>query len=188
MRIDQMEFLKKSLERAAFAMHHVKPYANDKEREKNEIKDGINKIQEALSSITSVGEMFLGMLLDDMKVKNISSIPVQEVNGADLFVLDDKGNTKQILRPEKPKGEDDWEREVAELNGTLGEPKDEGLIPFCIEELKKLNKRLEDYSPSNPEIQELAIQEVAFRLALEMRVQNNVLIMALRALMGKTEK
>ena len=192
MKFNQIEFLKRSLERAAFAMHHVKPYANNKEREKNEIRDGIDKIQEALSSITSAGEMFLGMLLDDMKaedgLKKITDIPIQEVNGTDVFVLDERGDIKQILRTKKPKEGDDWEREVAELNGTLGEPKGEGLIPFCIEELERLNKRLEDYSPSNPEIQELAIQEVVFRLALEMRVQNNVLIMALRALMGKTEK
>ena len=66
--------------------------------------------------------------------------------------------------------------------------KEEGLIPFCIEELKKLNKKLEDYSPSNSEMQKLTIQEVVFRLALEMRVQNNISIMALRVLMGKTEK
>lgn len=83
---------------------------------------------------------------------------------------------------------DDWEREVAELNGTLGKPKDQGLIPFCIEELERLNKKLEDYSPSNSEMQKLTIQEVVFRLALEMRVQNNVLIMALKHLMGETEK
>ena len=149
MRIDQIEFLKKNLERAAFAMHHVKPYANDKEREKNEIKDGINKIQEALSSITSVGEMFLGMLLDDMKaedgLKKVTDISIQEVKG-------------------------------------------EGLIPFCVEELERLNEKLQGYTPFNPEIQELAIQEVAFRLAIEMQIQNTVLIMALRALMGKIEK
>ena len=149
MRIDQIEFLKKNLERAAFAMHHVKPYANDKEREKNEIKDGINKIQEALSSITSVGEMFLGMLLDDMKaedgLKKVTDISIQEVKG-------------------------------------------EGLISFCVEELKRLNEKLQGYTPFNPEIQECTMQEVIHRLAIEMQIQNNVLIMALRALMGKTEK
>ena len=85
---------------------------------------------------------------------------------------------------------DDWEREVAELNGTRREPREDEawIIPFCIEELKKLNKKLEDYSPSNSEMQKLTIQEVVFRLALEMRVQNNVLIMALKHLMGETEK
>lgn len=85
---------------------------------------------------------------------------------------------------------DDWEREVRELNDTRREPREDEawIIPFCIEELKKLNKKLEDYSPSNSEMQKLTIQEVVFRLALEMRVQNNVLIMALRHLMGETEK
>lgn len=56
------------------------------------------------------------------------------------------------------------------------------VIPFCVEELKKLNKKLEDYSPSNPEIQEFTMQEVVFRLALEMRVQNNIMAQALLAL------
>lgn len=85
---------------------------------------------------------------------------------------------------------DDWEREVRELNDTRREPRENEawIIPFCIEELKKLNKKLEDYSPSNSEMQKLTIQEVVFRLALEMRVQNNVLIMALKHLMGETEK
>ncbi len=85
---------------------------------------------------------------------------------------------------------DDWEREVRELNDTRREPREDEawIIPFCIEELKKLNKKLEDYSPSNSEMQKLTIQEVVFRLALEMRVQNNVLIMALKHLMGETEK
>ena len=83
---------------------------------------------------------------------------------------------------------DDWEREVAELNGTLGKPKDQGLIPFCIEELERLNEKLQGYTPFNPEIQECTMQEVIHRLATEMQIQNNVLIMALRALMGKTEK
>lgn len=85
---------------------------------------------------------------------------------------------------------DDWKREVRELNDTRREPREDEawIIPFCIEELKKLNKKLEDYSPSNSEMQKLTIQEVVFRLALEMRVQNNVLIMALKHLMGETEK
>lgn len=174
MRIDQIEFLKKNLERAAFAMHHVKPYANDKEREKNEIKDGINKIQEALSSITSVGEMFLGVLLDDMKaedgLKKVTDISIQEVNGADVFVLDEKGDVKQILRPEKPKDEEAW------------------VIPFCIGELEKLNKKLTEYTPFNPELKKLTIEEVIYKLSLEMQIQNHVLMTALRHLMGETEK
>ena len=83
---------------------------------------------------------------------------------------------------------DDWEREAAELNGTLGKPKDQGLIPFCIEELERLNEKLQGYTPFNPEIQESTMQEVIHRLAIEMQIQNNVLIMALKHLMGETEK
>lgn len=105
--------------------------------------------------------------MDDVKAKGI---PVQEVNGADVLVLDEKGDIKQILRPEKPKDQEAW------------------IIPFCIEELKKLNKELEDYSPSSPELAGLDVREVVFRLALEMRVQNNVLMTALRHLMGGSDE
>jgi hypothetical protein len=159
MRFDQLEFLKKSLERAAFAMHHVKSYVSDKEREKNEIKDGINKIEDALSSITSVGECFLGMLMDDMKAKE----------------------------------QDSWEQEVEELSGTLTRSKQKEdpeawVIPFCISELGKLNKKLGEYTPSNPELAELTIQEIVCKLSIEMQIQNNVLMTALRHLMGKTPR
>ena len=66
--------------------------------------------------------------------------------------------------------------------------KEEGLIPFCIEEFERLNKKLQDYARSNPELEKLSIQEIVSRLALEMQIQNNISIMALRVLMGKTEK
>lgn len=160
MRIDQIEFLKKNLERAAFAMHHVKPYANDKEREKNKIKDGINKIQEALRSITSVGEMFLGMLLDDMKVKDIPN--------------------EQTLRPEKPK-EEFWEQEY-------GYKYEKPTIPLCIENLKKMEIRLSDYVLHNRNFSRRTPEEMIYKILEEMRLQNAVLKTALRHLMGETEK
>ena len=103
----------------------------------------------------------------NMKAKNI---PVQEINGADVFVLDEKGDVKQILRPEKPKDEEAW------------------VIPFCIGELEKLNKKLTEYTPFNPELKKLTIEEVIYKLSLEMQIQNHVLMTALRHLMGETEK
>lgn len=66
--------------------------------------------------------------------------------------------------------------------------KEEGLISFCIEEFERLNKKLQDYTSSNPGLEKLTIQEVVSRLALEMQIQNNISIMALRALMGESKK
>lgn len=65
--------------------------------------------------------------------------------------------------------------------------KDEGacVIPFCISELQKLNKKLEEYAPSNPELAELTIQNVILRLSIEMQIQNDILIRALRHLHEK---
>lgn len=114
-----------------------------------------------------------------------------------LNIIEEKEKTIQrlesklsiaLLKLLKLKLMDDWEREVGELNCTLGESKEKEqdeeawIIPFCIEELKKLNKKLEDYSPSSPELAELDVREVVFRLALEMRVQNNIMAQALLAL------
>lgn len=62
------------------------------------------------------------------------------------------------------------------------------VIPFCINELQKLNKKLEEYTPFNPNLAELTIQEVVYKLSIEMQMQNYVLMTALRHLMGKTEK
>lgn len=62
------------------------------------------------------------------------------------------------------------------------------IIPFCITELERLNKKLEDYAPSNPEIAGLTIQDVVYRLTMEMRTQNQVLMMALKALELKNEQ
>jgi len=60
------------------------------------------------------------------------------------------------------------------------------IIPFCIKELEKLNKALEEeYAPS--EIQGIPYQEVIYRLTIEMRKQNQVLMMALKALELKNE-
>lgn len=61
------------------------------------------------------------------------------------------------------------------------------IIPFCITELERLNKNLEDYVPSNPEMAGLTIQDVVYRLTMEMRTQNQVLMMALKALELKNE-
>ena len=66
--------------------------------------------------------------------------------------------------------------------------KEEGLISFCIEEFERLNKKLQDYTSSNPGLEKPTIQEVVSRLALEMQIQNNISIMALRALMGESKK
>ena len=62
------------------------------------------------------------------------------------------------------------------------------VIPFCISELQNLNKKLREYTPSNPELAKLTVQEVVYKLSIEMQIQNNVLMTALRHLMGKTEK
>jgi hypothetical protein len=94
---------------------------------------------------------------------------------------------------EKSEEKDPWEQEVEELRGTLtrSKQKEENeawVIPFCISELGKLNKKLGEYTPSNPELAELTIQEIVCKLSIEMQIQNNVLMTALRHLMGKTEK
>jgi hypothetical protein len=93
---------------------------------------------------------------------------VQEISRNAVFVLDEKKQIKQIL---------DFKKE-----------QDEGIIPFCIDELKKLNEKLEDYSPSNPELAELDVREVVFRLALEMHRQNQALMTALKHLAGKEDE
>lgn len=62
------------------------------------------------------------------------------------------------------------------------------VIPSCIEELLGSNKRLREYTPSNPEIQELTIQRVVCNLAIEMQIQNNTLMTALRHLMEESKK
>jgi hypothetical protein len=175
MRFDQLEFLKKSLERAAFAMHHVKSYVSDKEREKNEIKDGINKIEDALSSITSVGECFLGMLIDDMKAKEQDSWEqeVEELSGT-------------LTRSKRE--EESWKQEYGYEYGRTKEENEAWVIPFCIEELLRINKKLREYTPSNPELAELTIQEIVCKLSIEMQIQNNVLMTALRHLMGEAPR
>jgi len=114
---------------------------------------------------------------------------------------------------EKNEEEDPWEREVEELSGTLTRSKREEEpwkqeysyeygrtieIPktkkegeewqvSCIEELLRLNKRLGEYTPSNPELAELTIQEIVCKLSIEMQRQNQVLMTALRHLMGKND-
>lgn len=160
MRIDQIEYLKKNLQDTVFGLFQRERYANNKEQEKNELRDKVSSIQDALGSIIAVAETFLGMLMEDMKVKNI---PVQEISRNAVFVLDEKNQIKQIL---------DFKKEQDET----------WIIPFCIEELKKLNKKLEDYAPSNPELEKLSIQEIVSRLALEMQMQNNIMAQALLAL------
>jgi len=59
------------------------------------------------------------------------------------------------------------------------------VIPFCINELQKLNKKLEEYTPFNPNLAELTIQEVVYKLSIEMQMQNYVLMTALRHLHEK---
>ena len=142
MRIDQVEYLKKGLQDTVFGLFQRERYANNKEQEKNELRDKVSSIQDALGSITAVAETFLGMLVENMKARESK---------------------------EKEQGEKE-------------------LIPFCIEEFERLNKKLQDYTPSNPELEKLTIREVVYRLALEMQIQNNISIMALKALMGKTNE
>ena len=166
MRIDQIEYLKKNLQDTVFGLFQRERYANNKEQEKNELRDKVSSIQDALGSIIAVAETFLGMLMEDMKVKNI---PVQKISRNAVFVLDEENQIKQILDFKKEQGEKE-------------------LIPFCIEEFERLNKKLQDYTPSNPELEKLTIQEVVSRLALEMQIQNNISIMALRALMGESSE
>ena len=56
------------------------------------------------------------------------------------------------------------------------------VIPFCISELEKLNKKLAEYTPFNPELKKLTIEEVICRLAQEMQTQNSIMAQALLAL------
>jgi hypothetical protein len=174
MRFDQLGFLKKKMESAAY----------------DAWLDKIENIQDLLRSIASTAECFLGMLMDDMKAKDI---PIQKVNQNDLFVLDDKGSLKQILRVGEPKEEDPWKQEYGYEYGRsieIPKTKKEGQEwqISCIEELLRSNKRLREYTPSNPELAKLTIQEIVYKLSIEMQIQNNVLMTALRHLMGKTEK
>ena len=59
------------------------------------------------------------------------------------------------------------------------------VIPFCISELQGLNKKLQDYTPSDPELAKLDVRDVVLRLSIEMQIQNNVLMTALRHLHEK---
>jgi hypothetical protein len=104
-----------------------------------------------------------------------------------------KSLADRIRSLEKSKEQDSWEQEVEELSGTLTRSKQKQdpeawVIPFCISELQNLNKKLSEYTPSNPELAKLTVQEVVYKLSIEMQIQNNVLMTALRHLMGKTEK
>jgi hypothetical protein len=90
----------------------------------------------------------------------------------------------------KVKEEDLWKQEYGyEYGRTIEIPKtkkegEEWQIS-CIEELLRSNKRLREYTPSNPELAELDVRDVVFGLSIEMQVQNSVLMTALRHLMGK---
>jgi hypothetical protein len=61
------------------------------------------------------------------------------------------------------------------------------VIPYCISELEKFNRALVDFRPSNPELAELPVQDVVYRLTLEMHRQNQALMTALRHLHEKTK-
>lgn len=124
----------------------------EKEQELKSVKLVIEGKEKAIQRLES-------MLMDGEQGKGI---PVQEISRNAVFVLDEKQQIKQIL---------DFKKE-----------QDEGIISSCIEELKKSNERLEDYSPSNPELAGLDVRDVVFRLALEMRVQNSIMVQALLAL------
>ena len=66
MRIDQVEYLKKNLQDTLFWLFQRERYANNKEQEKNELRDKVSSIQDALGSITAVAETFLGMLVENI--------------------------------------------------------------------------------------------------------------------------
>jgi hypothetical protein len=99
-----------------------------------------------------------------------------------LEIINEKEKTIQRL---ELKLMDDGEREAAELNCTLGKSKEKGqgedwVIPFCLNELRKMNKRLMELS--NPEMQEMTMRSVIFMLSSEMQMQNNIMAQSLLAL------
>jgi hypothetical protein len=176
MKFEQLEFLKKKMEAVAPGISGRSYYTYDKGQKEKELMDRVGNVQDMLRSMASVADCFLGMLMDDMKVKDNLELqkpiefPVQEVNQNDVFILDNKGCLKQILRPVESK---DIEASI---------------LPYCISELQKLNKKLMEYTPSNPELAGLTIEKIVCKLSIEMQIQNNVLMTAFRHLMGKTDE
>lgn len=59
------------------------------------------------------------------------------------------------------------------------------ILPYCISELEKFSKNLGEYTPSNPELAELDMRDVVFRLSMAIQVQNHFLMTALRHLHEK---
>jgi hypothetical protein len=131
---------------------------------------------------------------DDMKAKDN---PIQEINQNDLFVLDSKGNLKQILRLVEPKDQQvlrqefeleynkaieiakgkDWQHAMFQQYGLRdGKPptgNDAWVIPYCIDELLKANEEL---------------KQDTSKLSLGVQKSNRAFMVALRHLMGETPR
>lgn len=160
MRIDQIEFLRKEFDKAYWKLFQKSNSSN----QSTAMAENIVGIRSGLADMASIFGSALKVIEDDMKVKDIPNIPIQEI--------------PSVLTKEH-------EHTMAQHYGVAdGIPKNrDWVISYCIETLLRSNKRLREYTPSNPET-----QEVVSRLASEMQTQNNVLMTALRHLMEKTDE
>jgi hypothetical protein len=168
MRFDQLEFLKKQMQRAALEIWQIKPYVHNKDREKNELSDRVENIQKVLGLIASTAECFLGMLMDDMKVK------------------DNPESQKPIEI--QAKEEEPWKQEYGYEYGRTKEGNGVHAISLCIKNLEEMQIRLGDYVLHNRDFQIWTVEKMIYKVLEEMRLQSAVLTTALRHLMGKTPR
>jgi hypothetical protein len=147
----------------------------------------IEKTKEAFKKIHARLEMNQAHYSRHSDVTSTNTIAIREalvaITSVVYTVLDDLEIENIKVKEEEP-----WKQEYGYEYGRTKEENEAWVIPFCIEELLRINKKLREYTPSNPELAELTIQEIVCKLSIEMQIQNNVLMTALRHLMGKTEK
>jgi hypothetical protein len=167
MRFDQLEFLKKKMESAAY----------------DTWLDKIENIQDLLRSIASIAECFLGMLMDDMKVKEQDpwEQEVEELSGT--LTRSKREEDPEARRREFEleynkaieiaKGKD-WQHAMFQQYGLRdGKPptgNDAWVIPYCIDELLKANEEL---------------KQDTSKLSLGVQKSNRAFMVALRHWMGK---
>jgi hypothetical protein len=201
MKFEQLEFLKKKMEAVALGISGRSYYTYDKGQKEKELMDRVGNVQDMLRSMASVADCFLGMLMDDKKAKEQDPWEQEVEELSDTLTRSKQKKDKEARRQEFEleynkaieiaKGKD-WQHAMFQQYGLRdGKPptgNDAWVIPYCIDELLKINKKLREYTPSNPELAKLTIQEIVCKLSIEMQIQNNVLMTALRHLMGKTDE
>jgi hypothetical protein len=185
MKFEDVEFLRKQCEKAFFGLI-PKSKSND---QATVMAEDVAAIKEGLMSMASMFTYALKAIEDDMKVKDNPVLRPSEPKEEEPWKQEFKLEYDKAVEIAKGK---DWQHAMFQQYGLReGKPpagNEAWVIPFCIEELLRINKKLREYTPSNPELAELTIQEIVCKLSIEMQMQNNVLMTALRHLMGKTEK